>query len=295
VSSSARKLAQRLATRRTLEGGYAAVEGGEADTESTALAALALEESGAIEWLVTRQQPGGAWPLGDAVPEPSWASSWALIALARSGGNAEALARGAEWLVARVGWRPSALARALGAVLGQRSRLEQDPALRGWPWHTNSASWCEPTATALLALRQLSTRMDTNGANERVAEGERLLWDRVCVEGGWNYGNRRVLGEALDPYPDTTALVLMALQGSPRRDDLARSFAALDRLLAASASSLALALGALAHELHGRDPEPLRRALAERIERRGPPLETRAIVFGLLALDGGAARLELPR
>jgi hypothetical protein len=64
--------------------------------------------------------------------------------------------------------------------------------------------------------------------------------------------------------------------------------------VAAHASSLALALGALAYELHGRDPEPLRRALRERLERRGPPLETRALAFVLLALDAGAARLAVP-
>ncbi len=294
MSSTALKLAQLLATRRTPEAGYEAVAGAGANTESTALAALALGDAEACEWLLARQRPDGAWPLGDAVPEPSWASSWALIALAQAGAGAEPLAHGADWLVAREGWRPSLLARTIGALTGQRRRIEHDLALRGWPWHEGAASWCEPTASALLALRQLSTRIATPGASERALAGERLLWNRMCVGGGWNYGNRRVLGETIPPYPDTTALVLLALHGSARREEIAHSFAALERLLVAHASSLALALAALAHELHGRDPEPLRRALRERIERRGPPSETRAVAFSLLALDGGAARLSVP-
>lgn len=293
MSSSTPKLAQLLATRRTREGGYMAVAGAGSSTESTALAALALGDARAREWLLSRQRPDGAWPLGDAVPEPSWASSWALIALAHAGAGSEPLARGAAWLTAREGWRPGLVARTLGALTGQRKRIEHDLALRGWPWHAAAASWCEPTASALLALRQLSARVVTPGASERMADGERLLWNRMCVDGGWNYGNRRVLGETIPPYPDTTALVLIALQGSAHHEDIARSFTALELLLAEHASSLALALGALAHELHGRDPQPLRSALHERIERRGPPLETRALAFALLALDGGASRLAV--
>jgi hypothetical protein len=42
---------------------------------------------------------------------------------------------------------------------------------------------------------------------------ERMLLDRRCRDGGWNYGNRRVLGADLPSYPETTALALMALDG----------------------------------------------------------------------------------
>jgi hypothetical protein len=40
-----------------------------------------------------------------------------------------------------------------------------------------------------------------------------MLLERRCRDGGWNYGNRRVLGEDLPSYPETTALALMALDG----------------------------------------------------------------------------------
>jgi hypothetical protein len=42
---------------------------------------------------------------------------------------------------------------------------------------------------------------------------EQMLLDRRCPDAGWNYGNRRVLGEDLPGYPETTAVSLMGLQG----------------------------------------------------------------------------------
>ena len=39
-----------------------------------------------------------------------------------------------------------------------------------------------------------------------------LIYDRMCESGGWNYGNSQVLGETLWPYPDVTAIALIALR-----------------------------------------------------------------------------------
>jgi hypothetical protein len=298
MSNVTEQLAQRLLSRRTPEGGFAATQGGAANTESTALAGIALgpySENGraALAWLLARQRPDGAWPLTDAVPGASWASAWALLALASLASSSEPLARGAHWLVEREGSRPSLFARTLVSLTEQNKRIEQDLSLRGWPWHDAAASWAEPTASAMLALRRLGPLVEVGGARARIEEGERLLWDRMCVDGGWNYGNRRILGEALEPFPDTTALVLIALQGSQRHAELEHSFRALGALLAVRASSLALALGALAAELHGRDATAFLQALEQRIAQRGPPEETRALAFAWLALAGSAARLRV--
>ena len=51
------------------------------------------------------------------------------------------------------------------------------------------------------------------GLENRVDVGKRMLLERRCRDGGWNYGNRRVLGADLPSYPETTALALMALDG----------------------------------------------------------------------------------
>jgi hypothetical protein len=305
MSSKAANLAQALEERRTPDGAFSAVPGGPADSESTALGALALHALGdeivaPLAWLHARQRTDGAWPRTDAVPEASWASAWAALALARLDGGEplaragnEPLARAGAWLVQREGMRPGLLARVIGHLTNLDERLEQDLTLVGWPWHEAAASWVEPSATALLALHAIRERLPLPGADVRIEQGERLLWDRVCVDGGWNYGNRRVLGEVLLPFPDTTAFALLALQASPREEELGRSFAALDRLLDERASGLSLALAALANELHGRDASRLLERVAEKVGRPEAARETRSIAFVALALSGGAELLRI--
>ena len=79
----------------------------------------------------------------------------------------------------------------------------------GWPWVRNTFGWVEPTAWALLAFK-------SSGLNDdpRAMQGRKLLLDRQIASGGWNYGNKEVRSTQLLPFWDTTALALLALQGS---------------------------------------------------------------------------------
>jgi hypothetical protein len=302
MSRSTHLLEDALLRRRTPRGGLASVATGPPDVEATAIGLLAMRSAGngftepaeeAGTWLVAQQLPQGAWPVTKALPEPSWATAWCVLALLPEESAGVRLDDAGRWLVAREGRRPPWWARALGRWAGEDERLQQDLSLRGWPWHGDAASWVEPTAISLLALRLLDAGSPIAGAPERVDEGRRLLLDRMCVGGGWNYGNRRVLGEALPPYPDTTAISLLALQGldvevtGPNLD-------ALEEGLAGTASSLGLALGALALELHERSSDGMLRRLDERVRRRGPPSATRSIALALLALEGGSSGLRIP-
>ena len=54
--------------------------------------------------------------------------------------------------------------------------------------------------------------MAAKGADTRIRDGEAVLRDRVCVDGGWNYGNSNVFGKNLPAYIPTTAIALLALQ-----------------------------------------------------------------------------------
>jgi hypothetical protein len=45
-----------------------------------------------------------------------------------------------------------------------------------------------------------------------------MILERRCSDGGWNYGNRKVLGTELPSYPETTALALVGLAGCPDLD-----------------------------------------------------------------------------
>jgi hypothetical protein len=93
------------------------------------------------------------------------------------------------------------------------SIVEFDPALDGWPWEVGASSMVEPTAHALMALRCAARTVDRADLAGRIGTAERMLLDRRCRDGGWNFGNRRVLGADLPSYPETTALALMALNG----------------------------------------------------------------------------------
>ena len=79
-------------------------------------------------------------------------------------------------------------------------------------------SWVEPTAYCLLALKRARHLgvVPTRDIAARVDEAERMLADRACAGGGWNYGNAHVFDKDLRPHGPTTALALLALQD--RRD-----------------------------------------------------------------------------
>ena len=195
--------------------------------------------------------------------------------------------RGAEWLVGERGraldGRPGLLARLLAPPA---PAVELDSALVGWPWTEGTFSWVEPTAYAVLALRAVSPR--SAAAAARIDEGERLILDRVCSDGGWNYGNRRVLGEDLWSYPDTTALALLALGRGRDGTVVTKGLAALETMLEANQSGLATALGALALAAHGRDVRALRVRLGARFTETGFAGDLRALAWALLATNEAA-------
>jgi hypothetical protein len=286
----------RLVACANPDGGFGAAPGLPSQTEATALAALALAgdggSGGALEgaqaWLGARQHADGSWPLLSELDEPSWATSHAVLALARLPGGRERALRGARWLLDREGRRPGALESLVARLRGRARILDQDARLRGWPWAEGASAWVEPTAWALLALKAVRRDLGGGRVGERIDEGERLLLDRVCPEGGWNYGNAAVFGEALDPYPDTTALALLALRERPLGAVRAASLAALRRELGPGASVLALALGALCLGAYGEEPGALPAQLEAALERPSPWVETRALALAALAQGDGA-------
>jgi len=110
----------------------------------------------------------------------------------------------------------AALLAVKGAALPQSPALRQDDGLQGWPWTRGTFSWVEPTAWATMAVRRWHRVRPRLDAASRVLEAERLLLDRACAAGGWNYGNPDVFGHELRAQVPTTALALLALE--PLRD-----------------------------------------------------------------------------
>jgi len=186
------------------------------------------------------------------------------------------------------------LTKLIFLLFPEREAVQLDPDLTGWPWYPDTFSWVEPTSYSLLALKSRRDNLRGRRARVRIDEAERMILDRECLGGGWNYGNSRVLDEELWPYPDTTALALIALQDFPRPESLERSLTALEAMVEDRASVLSLALAVLALQLHGRDVSAARTRLAERVEDERLPTDTRSLALAALALDDSAMPLAVP-
>lgn len=291
----------RLLESQSADGGFGATPGLPANGESTALALLALRAhpqhtanaDRARDWLVRRQRDDGSWTLLDSAEDGSWVTPWVMLALqAEEGVSDEALQRGADWLAGRQGRGLGFVSRILFRFLPEEERTALDPELVGWPWHDGSFSWVEPTSVSLLALKRTRAVLADHFPTDRVEQGVLLLYDRQCDDGGWNYGNRAVLGEELHAYPDVTAIALLALQDDPN-ERTAKGLKALEQMLAADESSgLALALGCLCVAAYGGDPTALRQRLIGRYARTAFLGEMRTLALASLAFKGGE-RLNL--
>lgn len=295
-----RALEHLLATQNA-DGGWGTYPGRASSTEATALASLgarAWDAGGAnasrsLDWLRTRQQSDGSWRVSDDVPRGSWTTSLAVLALGAADADDPRVASGLEWLLDMEGRTPTFWDQVRAWFTQQPLSDDLDPGLIGWPWEPDTFSWIEPTCYALLAIKRYRALVDARRAADRIADAERLLLDRVCPGGGWNYGNARAQGQDLRPYPDTTALGLLALQDRAGEEATRQGSDALLRLLTHTVSGLALSLALLALPLHGRDASAQRRALEARYEETGFLHETRPIALALIATGTHVAPFRL--
>jgi hypothetical protein len=295
------------------DGGWGAYPARQPNTESTAFAALALglarlpdptsareASTRGVQWLLARQRPDGSWPFTDQTPQGAWAGAPAVLALARLGLAGPAVRKGAGWLAGRkglilperMGWRER-IAVWVGPTEPPDRVNELDGTIPGWPWIDGTFSWVEPTAVAMLALRAASRELAVAAdpaVAARLRDGQRLLVDRATPDGGWNYGNKRVLDYDLEPFPDTSAWALLALRGAPGAGPLVeRGLARLDVLMRDNRSALARALAVLARRAHGRDAASFLTALAAQCAgtSRDPRVtDARSQALALLALAG---------
>ena len=125
--------------------------------------------------------------------------------------------------------------------------------LQGWSWVEATFSWVEPTCWGLLALKKARrTGLAFAGDAARIDEAERLLIDRCCRAGGWNYGNPDVMGKDLLPYVAVTALALIALQARREDSAVARSVDWLEAHWRDEPSAMATGLALMSLQVHGR-------------------------------------------
>lgn len=250
------------------------LRGGNAHTEPTAIAALAMsawepsryqEQIARNEaWLAERQQPDGSVAPNEQLAEPGWGTSWALLELSarRSllphASSAESInsSKAIAWLLS-----------ISGATMERSISMGHDSTLLGWPWVTTTHTWLEPTCLAVMALKAHG-----HAAHPRCVEGIRVVKDRLLPRGGANYGNTLVLGQELLPHLQPTGLALMALAGTTDESGLqtkARDYLLRELPLLPGASSLALGiLGLHAQGYELPEAASLLQAAAARVLRR---------------------------
>ncbi len=288
---SSRNIAQGLAfltSVQNADGGWPYLPGPPSVPEATCHALLACALSGeasatraGLAWITRNLGADGAL-YAPGHPVPHWSTSLALYALARLGNHKAEVDRLAGRLLA---WK---VQRSDTDVL-----VRLNAHLAGWSWNEGTFSWVEPTAYAVLALKQAG-----QGNHPRVWEGVTLLVDRACAEGGWNYGNPEVMGRALPAFPDPTAWALLALQGRPvPAGVIQRGLDFLEREVPAYPSALALALGCLALSAWDRAADTLTAALRARQGRDGSWRQRVAVtalaVLALMATTGGPHAFRL--
>jgi len=269
-----RRAAARLSAARR-DGGFGPRPGMAAEPEPTALSAMALGDEHARAWLAEHQRPDGGFALvaGDVVSD----AATALGALALSPG--EGRERALDHVVTHQAQR-----------LPANPDSPHDPSLRGWGWTPDTFGWVEPTAHAVLALQVLRP-----SAGGPLADGLAVLADRECVGGGWNYGNRVILGVDLPPYAQTTAVALIALQGA-EPELFARGLSALDRLWRAERrGGLSLAMALVAFRLAGASgADEIERALEGELERTALLDDTVALAWAAIATGPGLEAIRRP-
>jgi hypothetical protein len=158
-----------------------------------------------------------------------------------------------------------------------------NPDLKGWAWVPRTFSWVEPTSYALVALKQVRTHVAAKNLEERIQQGEMMIYDRMCSGGGWNYGNSKVFGDALWPYPDVTAVALIALQDHQLNQANQESVSALRKMMQETDSGLALCWGTICLSIYGDEISGWKRQIEKRFQTTGFLGETKTLALALVA------------
>ena len=275
------------------DGGWGFLQGKSSNTESTSLCLLALKSLGGeqraanikrgLDWLIQRQRSEGSWSLNDSSTDASWTTALAIIALSRFPQYRERTAAAAHWLLKQEGRTPGVLAQLISAFAFHKNAVALNPELKGWAWAPRTFSWVEPTSYALIALKQIRSYLAGTNVEKRIHQGELMIYDRMCDGGGWNYGNSRVFGEALWPYPDVTAVALIALQDHQVSQANQESLGALRKMMQETDSGLALCWATICSSIYGDDTYEWKRRIKKRFQMTGFLGETKTLALSLIA------------
>jgi hypothetical protein len=278
-------VAKQLLDRQNADGGWGYHAGKASRLEPTSWALLALNPRatpGVLQkWPVAKdlllERPGG---------EPNYAFQGLALLVMRA--LSVSHAKGTEKLL-------SGIQRVKGEKLAPSRINQQDTSLQAWSWIPETASWVEPTAWCLLALKHWARIPGTTIDKERVEVAERVLVDRCHVNGGWNYGNSNMLGQQLEAFVPTTAIALLAMKDRASLPEIERSVAFLEREAVSERSGTALSLAYIALTAFGRADRArvVRETLVAQLPTTVALGNQMAMAMALYALKGDHAALVL--
>ena len=287
-----------LVSAQNPDGGWGWTKGQNSTTECSSFALLALvslnDDQQAItirrglNWLAKRQNVDGSWSLSDSLTVGSWATAMAMLVMDLWPEYEPQVIRAGKWVLEQKGNKPGFLANLLLALSFKKKPVMLNDDLIGWPWMAGTFSWVEPTSYFLIALKRIRRRLVGTNVDERIKQGESMIYDRMCDGGGWNYGNSVVYGEKLWLYADITAVALIALQDRHDTRENRVSLVALQNALKTVTSGLALSWSVICYDIYGHDSGNLRKLLDSNFETTGFLGETKSLALYILSLTGGA-------
>jgi len=270
---------ERLASLFLREGGCPYGEGGKASPEPTILSLLALFAAGPhedkanslIPWILKYQTENGS--IGINLMDYGW-GLWLTAYFAVFCHH--------YTLSDRLENAMKFLQSFKSVTLMRDPKAKQDDSIIGWPWVPGTFGWVEPTAWAVIAFNVCGMEQ-----NPRALEGRRFLLDRCISSGGWNYGNTELNDRELLPFWDTTALALLALQGTSEEKRLSLSLELLEKNQDKINSLLGMAWTFLALKVYGRDTGRLRSKLISVMQTlNDDDFNAAHYAIGIIALSG---------
>ncbi len=217
------RLEPMLALRRS-DGSFAYRSGGPGQAECTCYALLALKAVGhpmdgdvarSLDWLASLEREDGGFAPQTSILTSNWVTGLISITMGAYQ-RTETQRKAVEWLLGITGGESARWRHVIHNLLGTKTEYPQTH--QGWPWAVGTAAWLEPTVLGTLAMLcaqtpdlfpDLRTRI-----GERFDEARKMLLDRRCADGGWNYGAPIALGIGALSYPETTGMALFGLQGT---------------------------------------------------------------------------------
>lgn len=293
------RLTGALVSARNPDGGWGYYRGKASRLEPTCWAILVLLQAGrppddgetqAAFRLLEQWQVGRGF-LADHVREPPNLAFNGLAGLVmlhgeRSGGRQQP----------RLAEIRESLLRGIRSVTGFRFPKTPDSrpydTLQGWPWIEETFSWVEPTSLCLLALKKASSTAAETDSVARIDEAERLLLDRSCRDGGWNFGTREMFGKFLRAYVPSTALALLALQDHKDHPIVMRSVEFLAKHGTSETSGMALGLASIALRVYHRPVGHIETGLAQAASTTLSVGNLVNVAMAAFALAGGERGVE---